>query len=232
MLLPDIPYTRPSSAKLTLDLHVPDSDTSTKPLVVFVHGGAWISEDKADHRELAARLSTATGCAVAVPNYSLSPRNQPTDGSEVIHHPTHARDVLRAFEFLRTWDQSAADRPPYYNAQAIFAIGHSCGAHILGTILLSPSQSPSPQISPSQSLLRAVRGVVTTEGIFDIDLLLQSFPAYRAWFIETAFGPRDNYRSVSVTHFAARSTRIAWLLVHSTGDTLIDQVQSSAIARN
>ncbi|KZV84897.1 alpha/beta-hydrolase [Exidia glandulosa HHB12029] len=237
MLLLDIPYTSPPSARLTLDLHVHDSETKTKPLIVFVRGGAWIADDKSNHRELAARLSAATGCAVAVPNYSLSgPRNQPADSSELIQHPTHTSDVLRAFEFLRTWNgqppepsATSVDQLPYYNAEAIFAIGQSCGAHILGTMLLSPSESSSPSVAPSDSLLRAVRGVITTEGIFDIDLLLQSFPPYRGWFIESAFGASETYRDVSVNNFTARSTRIPWLLIHSTGDTLVDQVQSSTM---
>lgn len=170
-----------------------------------------------------------------MPNYSLSPQKLP-DGGASLQHPAHADDVLAAFEFLATWDGATPDnastesaRPPYYDAATIFAIGHSCGAHILGSIFLAPSQSPSPQVAPSQSLLRAVRGIVTTEGIFDVDLLLQSFPSYRSWFIEFAFGPRSDYRDVSLAHFDKRSAEIAWLLVHSTGDTLVDRLQASVM---
>lgn len=43
MYLADIPYTSDRGTHRTLDLHVHADDTSTKPLIVFVHGGAWIA---------------------------------------------------------------------------------------------------------------------------------------------------------------------------------------------
>lgn len=242
MLLTDIPYTTGQgplpSPQRTFDLQVDAPEVArTKPLIVFVHGGAWIADDKKAHRQLAERLATATGCAVALPNYSLSPRGGQVDGAGSIQHPAHAQDVLLAFEFLRTWDGTPAERQgqadaatpcTYYDARTIFAIGHSCAGHILSSLFLAPSQSPDP-LAPSPELLRAVRGIVTTEGIFDIDLLLRNFPAYKEWFIASAFGARDSYEDVSATHFDALSLDIAWLLIHSKGDTLVDRVQSSAM---
>lgn len=173
---------------------------------------------------------------MAVPNYTLSPRHPPRDTDTAwVQHPAHAQDVLDALEFLLTWNGSPPDtsdpaaRRTLYDASTIFAIGHSCGSHLLGSIFLAPPQSQAMQLSPSGSLLRAVRGILTTEGIFDIDLLMQSFPTYREWFLESAFGPRDNYSSVSLTRWNLRSTHIRWMLVHSKGDTLVDLAQSRAM---
>ncbi|KAF8577265.1 alpha/beta-hydrolase [Ramaria rubella] len=54
-----------------LDLyHAPTADI--KPLIVYVHGGAWRSESKERHAGLAVRIRDRTGCPVAVLDYRLT----------------------------------------------------------------------------------------------------------------------------------------------------------------
>ena len=188
------------------------------------------SEDKTDHVDLARRIALETHCAVAVPNYRLSPRNPATESGDrgAVRHPEHAQDVLHALEFLHTHGRGTTNEPllsAAYNPSKIVLIGHSCGAHILASILVEVSHH---ELSPSAGLLAAVRGAITTEGIFDIELLLQDFPTYGVWFIDIAFGGRKNYRDVSVTHFRERKC-LPWLLVHSRGDDLINLAQSRAM---
>jgi len=238
----DIPYGELAAQRL--DLYIPATSSSERdrpPMICFVHGGAWRSEDKSDHRELAVRLAHRTGCAVAVPNYRLTP-NKPTPET-ALHHPAHAEDVLAALEFLvrptspdsesrQSGRQDSDSQHPPDNARAdeIYAIGHSCGTHILTAILLDSSKS-TPSLSPSPMLLNAVRGVALSEGIYDIDLLLQSFPTYKAWFISNTFGDKLSYSSDSTISYPRRENGgdPTWLIVHSSGDTLIDVVQSQAI---
>ncbi|KAI0748259.1 alpha/beta-hydrolase [Daedaleopsis nitida] len=180
----------------------------TAPLVVFVHGGAWRSEDKADHAQLARSLVGLTHCPVAVPNYRLTTPQDP------VEHPAHASDVLRFLHFLSSWSGPHAPEP--------------CSAHILGSILLA---SPFDALAPSPQLLAATRAVVLSEGIYDIDLLLRSFPSYKQWFIANAFGERASYPDVNVASYALRpgAAHIRWLVLHSSGDVLVDQLQSDAI---
>lgn len=51
-----------------VDLYVPENASADTPLIVFVHGGAWRSEDKAEHKPLANMLCSQ-GFTVAMPNY-------------------------------------------------------------------------------------------------------------------------------------------------------------------
>ena len=51
-----------------LDLYVPPEATDKSPLLVFIHGGAWRTEDKAEHAPLALALA-ARGFPVAAINY-------------------------------------------------------------------------------------------------------------------------------------------------------------------
>jgi len=213
----DIPYGLHDLNKL--DLYTPPN-SEQKPLIVFVHGGAWRAGDKAQHAQLATRLALRTDCAVALPNYRLTP-GEPTPET-ALHHPAHAEDVLAALEFLLT-------PPIQYNPRALFVIGHSCGAHILTSIFLDTSSS-TPSLSPSTSLLASIKALVIAEGIYDIDRLLLTFPSYID-FIGNAFVVRKSYKDVSPVTFTLRSgaEHITWLTIHSSGDELVDEVQSRVI---
>ncbi|KAG6911457.1 hypothetical protein DXG01_014531 [Tephrocybe rancida] len=222
----DIPYVR-SQIKDELrqfDILISSNavPVAPHPLIVFIHGGAWRSEDKADHRDLARNLATATGYPVAVLNYRLTSRD-PSD-SNVFRHPGHAEDILDAFRFLTTWAG-----PPgvglLYDPHNLYLLGHSCSAHMLSSIFLM-STSVSPSLTPSSLILQAVKGIVMSEGIYDLDLLLKSFPTYLDRFIRSAFDDHVSYAAFNTTIFPLIDNHIKWLVVHSKGDTLVDLQQS------
>lgn len=103
---------------------------------------------------------------------------------------------------------------------------------MLASIFLD-SSAVSPTLSPSLSLLQSVRAIIMSEGIYNLDLLLATFPRYREWFIEAAFGAHESYDSFSVTNFALRKkSDIRWLVIHSTGDSLVDLPQSEGIYKH
>lgn len=181
-----------------------------------------LSEDKKDYGILAHNLAAYTSFPVAVPNYRLT---QPDNG---LQHPAHAQDVLQLLTFLFTWSGPQGCQCPPYDPNRIFLIGHSCSAHMLACILLDSSE---PALVPSAALLRAVQGVVLSEGIYDIDTLIKSFPIYREWFISGTFGNLPTYDRYSAVKMVLRegAKHISWIILHSKGDTLVDTVQSQAI---
>ncbi|KAF8894550.1 Alpha/Beta hydrolase protein [Infundibulicybe gibba] len=208
------------------DLLVPSAAVSRcGPLLVFVHGGAWRSEDKNDHRSLANALALLTGCSIAVPNYRLTVRDAP-DG-EIVRHPGHTQDLLHCLHFLLTWEgPTPVGRA--YDPHRLYLVGHSCSAHMLTCIFLD-SVSITPSLAPSPELLRAVQAIIMSEGIYDIDLLLAHFPSYREWFVQSTFERASSYDEYSTTKLALRSSHMRWLVIHSKGDTLIDLPQSGAM---
>ena len=186
-----------------------------------------LSGEKSEHKGLATRLLelALVPCAVAVVEYSLSPRT-PTD-SPPLHHPAHAQDVLAALEYLRNPSPSASSS---YNPFRIYLIGHSAGAHILASIFLQPPPGIPGCLEVSNNLIQSVKGIVMAEGIYDIDLLLSAHPDYRG-FIEGAFDVRSSYVDVSPTSYVGREegSHITWLVVQSPGDNLIRQDQADAM---
>ncbi|OCH95022.1 alpha/beta-hydrolase [Obba rivulosa] len=224
----DISYapSSPPSRFHQFDLYVSesDADTSPRPLICFVHGGAWRSEDKADHAALARRLAALTRLPVAVPNYRLTTADTP------LQHPAHTEDALAFLEFLLAWSGPEGGVP--YDPQRLYLLGHSCSAHMLTSIFLAPpDQASFPSLVPSTKLLADTHALIMSEGIYDLDLLLRSFPTYKAWFIANAFGDRDSYAPFDTTAYSLRAggEHVRWLILHSDGDTLVDRVQSERI---
>ncbi|KAG2078082.1 alpha/beta-hydrolase [Suillus decipiens] len=227
----DLSYipSQPPNNFQSFDIYVPkprNTSHEQPPLICFIHGGAWRSEDKLDHAGLAHRLASFTGYVVAVPNYRLSPRESTEDNA--IRHPDHAKDILRFLEFVTTW--AGPHGTSVYNSNKLCLIGHSCSAHMLSSIFLEATQGED-SLRPSAELLKSTKAIIMSEGIYDIDLLLSSFPAYKAWFIEAAFGRRSTYEEASVTKMDPRMEyhHLRWLIVHSKGDTLVDEAQSEAM---
>ena len=177
------------------------------------------SEDKQEHAQFARNVAIATSYPVAVPDYRLSPRA----GDPVFVHPAHAQDVLQFLNFILSHPS------PAFDPGNLTLIGHSCSAHMLSSIFLD-SSAVTPSLSPSPELLHSVKAIIMSEGIYDLDLFLISFPETREWFIKRAFGIAESYPQFSVLTYPARlSSATSWLLLHSKGDTLVNQIQTDAM---
>ncbi|KAF8969964.1 Alpha/Beta hydrolase protein [Flammula alnicola] len=175
------------------DLYSPAIASQQAPLLCFIHGGAWRSEDKRDYAALARSLAITTRCPVAVPNYRLTPAN---NLDPQFRHPIHAQDILLFLEFIQTWNSP----PCPFDASKLVLMGHSCSAHMLSSIFLA-SDSANLSLVPSAELLSSIKGIIMSEGIYDLDGLLARFPGYRQWFVEPAFGPSQTYSQFSALKY-------------------------------
>jgi len=164
----------------------------------------------------ATRFVERSNSPVALVNYSLT-----TPSTASVVHPMHARDVLDAINFILS-DPSLQDA---FDHSTIHIAGHSCGAHIVTSIFLDSSF-----LSPSQSLISAVKSISLSEGLYDLDLLLSTWPDYRS-YVQPAFGDHLDFRKFSTVHYPLRdhSHHIRWFIIHSTGDKLVDLPQSMSI---
>lgn len=224
--LTDLPYGEArrgaavADVQRSLDLYLPRrgpfGTTASPPLLVYIHGGAWVSGDKGQYAPL-GRLLAGQGVAVAIINYRLS------DGGEGgVRHPAHAQDAAQAVAWLRKHAGQYG-----YDPGRIFVGGHSAGAHISALLAYDSSLLAAVGEKPE-----SLRGFVGLEGIYDLGELVRRFPSYRVEFLQAAFGSDETtWQKASPLQLLASPVtgvlqKRPWLLVHARSDELVDFEQS------
>ena len=122
----NIPYANDTLKKHLLDIYFPPKKKLSYPLIVWIHGGAWMKNDKyADMNYMAntVKMFLNSGYAVASIDYRYS-----TTAS----FPAQIQDCNQAIEFL-------FENGPQYNIDGshIALIGFSAGGHLANMIGLS-----------------------------------------------------------------------------------------------
>ncbi len=118
--VPDIPYAE-DSERQKLDLYLPDNPTENRPIVLWIHGGAWIVGDK-NPIPFHARTLLGRGYAVASLNYRFLQDSM---------FPAQIHDCKAAVRWIRA---NASDYGII--AEKIGVWGGSAGGHLsalLGT---------------------------------------------------------------------------------------------------
>ncbi len=171
--LPDYPVTvlsdqryRTGDKDALLDVYIPHSVTRTRqklPVIVWTHGGAWVSGDKADDAPYFKRLADQ-GFVVISLNYSLGPEKT---------YPTAVRQLNDAYTYIQTHADA------YHVDQNKFVLaGDSAGAQLssqMAAIITSPQYAKEVGVSPSLDSSR-LAGVVLFCGIYKMEGLTQPNP--------------------------------------------------------
>jgi len=126
ILYGNIPYTNDSLKKHLLDIYLPPTGKSSYPVVIWIHGGAWMSNDKyADMSYMKQTLKgfIDSGYAVASIDYRWS---------TMAIFPAQIQDCNQAIEFLY------GIAPQYkLNREKFALIGFSAGGHLANLLGLS-----------------------------------------------------------------------------------------------
>jgi acetyl esterase/lipase len=136
--------------KHKLDLFLP-KNAKNFPVLMFVHGGAWVLGDKTDFGVYAAlgRMLASHGIGAVVTNYRLTPQ---------VTHPGHIKDVARAF----TWTKKNLGELGGRTKQ-IHLCGHSAGGHLVSLLATDASYLKAEGCSLSD-----IAGVFSISGVYDI----------------------------------------------------------------
>jgi acetyl esterase/lipase len=136
--------------KNRLDLYLPHG-VKDYPVLLFVHGGAWVRGDKS-HRKIYSTLASSLaghGIGTVVTNYRLSPG---------VKHPEHVKDVAKAFAWTRKNIEKYGGR-----SDQIFVSGHSAGGHLVSLLATDDTYLKAEGLS-----VAAIRGVVPLSGVYRI----------------------------------------------------------------
>lgn len=143
----DIFYKEAKDSLQSLDVYW-NSKSKDAKVLIFVHGGGWLSGDKKQYREMASNLAD-NGLTVVLVNYRLSP---------TVKFPSHIEDVASAIH----WAKSSIGR---YNGnkENIYLMGHSAGGHLISLLLFDKSYLEKNEMSPTD-----IAGAITISGVFEI----------------------------------------------------------------
>lgn len=111
---------------LSLDIYYTDNITSSRPVIIWVHGGAWAIGDKANNINDKVELFQSNEWIFVSINYRLSPVPYEFTNPNRIKYPTHNRDVAQAIKWVyENIDQYGG------NPNKLALLGHSAGAHLV-----------------------------------------------------------------------------------------------------
>lgn len=210
---PDIVYQqRPGFRALKLDLYLPSGRPTPRPLVVYVHGGAWQHGNSRsagafeDFPSILASLAER-GFVVASVSYRLSGEAP---------YPAAVDDVRAAIAFLRANSAEYGVDP-----DRVILWGSSAGAQLASLAGVKCERH------------ECVQGVVTWYGIFDLRSLE---PADRSAGSPTATYLGCDPRTCELAAEASPLTHVdasdpPFLILHGQSDELVSAEQSRAMER-
>lgn len=149
----NIAYNNDTLRKHLLDIYLPSNTKGKVPLVIFVHGGGWLSNDKyADIGYMKKTVAeiVSSGFALASVDYRFS--TQAT-------FPAQAQDCNRAISFLfDNADKYGLDK------KRIAVMGFSAGGHLASLIGLSKNNNVDNFFMPQTNKSFAVKAVIDFYG--------------------------------------------------------------------
>jgi acetyl esterase/lipase len=151
----DVPYAGRNDERQALDVFAPRG-AKGRPVVLFVHGGAWVFGDKnffGLYRGVGQFLARHGLVAVLI-NYRLSP---------LVRHPAHVKDVARAYAWVRRHIRDYGGDP-----DQIFLCGHSAGGHLVALLATDARYLKDPALGLTAADRAALRGVITVCGVYRI----------------------------------------------------------------
>ena len=200
-----------------LDLYLPGKSLtgSVPPLVVFIHGGAWLQGDKSDSPGL---FLAERGYACASINYRLSTQKI---------FPAQLEDCREAIRFLR---KNAANYG--YDGNRIAVWGNSAGGHLAALIGTTGDTNPGTE----------VKAVIDWCGLSNLESVANQAGSRTILDYETLDGPvarllgglvkdkQELAKAASPVNFV-NANDPPFLLVHGDIDNVVPYAQSEELAR-
>jgi acetyl esterase/lipase len=133
-----------------LDLFVPRGRPGF-PVVVLVHGGAWMFGDKSCCGLYSAvgEFLASQGVGAVLPNYRLSPG---------VKHPEHVEDVARAVAWTKRHVGDHGGDP-----DRLFLAGHSAGGHLVALLATDETFLKAEGLRAAD-----IKGVIALSGVYRI----------------------------------------------------------------
>ncbi len=151
----DVQYD-PNDSDAKLDVYYPQKLEKKLPLIVWLHGGGWVSGDKQQSSNYFKILS-ANGYIVVSVGYSIAPEK---------NYPIPVKQTMAALKFL---DENS--NKFHIDSNSIFLAGDSAGSHIVlqtANIINDPKYAKLINISPSIERAK-IKGLILYCGPYAVE---------------------------------------------------------------
>lgn len=146
-----------------LDVYFPQSTEAKLPVVIWTHGGAWLSGSKNDNAAY-FKLLAAEGFTVIAPNYTRAPEKS---------YPTQIHQLNEAYTYI----EANATRF-YADTDKIILAGDSAGSQLssqIAALVTNPAYAKEVGVQPNLTASQ-LKGVVLNCGIYMMEGLAQPDP--------------------------------------------------------
>ncbi|WP_027302855.1 alpha/beta hydrolase [Rudanella lutea] len=122
----DVVWASPKGFDLTMDIYTPNTGKKSYPVIVMIHGGGWLINNKSIMNEAAAYLASHSEYVVCNVNYRLLP-----DGSNTVKMNEIVEDVFGAVLWVK-------DNIGQYkgNPGQLIVTGDSAGGHLATMVVM------------------------------------------------------------------------------------------------
>ena len=205
LLTADIPYVEDGDPRQIVDIHRVEGE-GLRPVVIFVHGGAWQYGDNKLYASLARTLNEA-GFVTVLPQYRLYP-----DAT----YPAFCEDVAAALNWtMEHLGEYGGD------ADRVILAGHSAGAHLVSIVYLDDAFRERLTFDPLR-----IRGIVPMSGPFDFDAGRR---IHREGVLNVMGGEEGYRRAMPINHLRADVPPM--LVIVGENDRLTPRGQSERFAQ-
>jgi len=151
----NVPYIKGQDNYRLLDISVPDGN-SMFPIIIYVHGGGWISGNKKSYTRICKSFAHEGYLTFNI-NYRLTPKYS---------YPTQIQDIANAINWIeRNAEFYGGDKTK------IFLAGDSSGAHLIShyiTILVNEDLRKVTNIKNLNSI-DIIKGILLFYGVYNIN---------------------------------------------------------------
>jgi pimeloyl-ACP methyl ester carboxylesterase len=199
----------------SLDVYMPVVKDPCKgvPVVIWVHGGAWMLGDKSAVGAKAA-LFNSLGYGFVSVNYRLSPnlKDDPTLNPARIQFPIHPTDVGAAVAWVHQNIKKLGG-----DAQRLALMGHSAGAHLAALVALDQRYIKRADSNWNPKSLRCL-GSYDTEA-YDVRELMRQASGQSLLIYRNAFGDESAvWEAASPINFVSEYGMSVQLAKRGEGD--------------
>lgn len=154
------------------------SESGSKPILIYLHGGGWTLGDLNSHDELCRRLALAADCLVVSVDYRLAPENP---------HPAGLDDALAAIKWVADNAESLGGNP-----HLLAVGGDSAGGQLSAAACLRIRDEGGPRIALQLLIYPALRASFETLSYYENATGKWITRADCIWFWKNYLGSTSN----------------------------------------